>query len=346
MRIQRFALTLAAVTTVASLVAACGSDATGDNDGNGDSGSSSKPVSAKFPHHMPADSLDGKCIQDFVDQAKDTANVDFEITPAGALGGEADVDQNLFEGVFQATLMSNVMMGVWEKSNQVTNLPFVVPNIEVGYKLMNSDLMQPTYDALLKEKGARILGWCHFSERDVAATKAVRTPADLKGMKIRVPETDAFVKTFKALGANPTALPFPEVYNSLKTGVVDAAESNFGDMLGLKFNEVAPYFSRTNHMFTAQAVVVNEDWFQGLSEEQRTALTAAAKKAEETSFQERVATNDALGPKLKEAGITVVEDVDYDAFDAAVSSTRSELAAEYGVEDLLEQVKKFVSEQG
>lgn len=334
MRNRRIALGLAAVTGLASILAACGSSGAAD----GDKG----VVSAKFPHHMTAESSDGKCIQDFADQAKESANVDFEISPAGALGGEADVDQNLFEGVFQATLMSNVLMGVWEDSAQVTNLPYLIPNIEVGRELMHSDVMQPVYDALLEKKGVRVLGWCHFSERDVAATKPVREPADLDGMKIRVPETDAFVKTFASLGANPTALAFPEVYNSLKTGVVDAAESNFADMLDLKFNEVAPYFSRTDHMFTAQAVVVNDEWFQGLSKDQQDALVEAAAKAEETSFKERVATNDALGPKLEAAGVTVVEDVDYAAFDAAVADVRAELAKAYGIEDLLTQVQEFV----
>ncbi|HLV72006.1 MAG TPA: TRAP transporter substrate-binding protein [Vulgatibacteraceae bacterium] len=332
MRIRRIARGLAAATTLSLLMTACGSG----GDGGG--------VSAKFPHHMPADSSDGKCIQDFADQAKEKAGIDFKITPAGALGGEADVDENLFQGVFQATLMSNVMMGVWEESAQVTNLPYVIPDIETGRALLDSDIMKPVYDSLLEKKGVRILGYCHYSVRDIAATKPIRKPADLDGVKIRVPETDAFVKTFKSLGANPTALPFPEVYNSMKTGVVDAAESNFADMLGLKFNEVAPNFSRTSHMFTGQAVVVNEKWFQGLTKEQQDELTKAAKNAEETSYQERLKENEKIVGELKAAGVTVVDDVDREAFDQAVAKVRDELAAEYGVEDLLAKVREFVEE--
>lgn len=333
---KRMTLIVAALTGASLLLAACGSEGNGD----ADKGST---VKARFPHHMQAETLDGICIQDFADQVADSANVEFEITPAGALGGEADVEENLFQGVFQATLMSTVLMGVWEPSAQVLNLPYVIPNIEIGRELLNSDIVQPLYDNLLENKGARVLGWCHYSERNVGATVPVRKPADLEGIKIRVPETDAFVKTFNALGANPTALPFPEVYNSMKTGLVDAAESNFADMLALKLNEVAPYFSATAHMFTGQAIVVNEEWFQSLSSEQQQALMDAAKKAEDTSFEERVAQNEAVISDMKEQGVTHVDDVDLEAFDKAVAATRDELAAEYGVEDLLIAVREFVA---
>ena len=158
-----------------------------------------------------------------------------------------------------------------------------------------------------------------------------------------MPETDAFVKTFSTVGANPTALPFPEVYNAMKTGIVDAAESNFADMLNLKFNEVAPYFSATAHMFTGQAIVVNEKWFQTLGKDQQDALIQAAMRAEESSFAERLAENEAVVEKLADSGVTLVDDVDMEAFDQAVSGTRDELAVEYGVEELLGKVRDFVA---
>src|SRR5690606_41514944 len=154
------------------------------------------------------------------------------------------------------------------------------------------------------------------------AANPIWNPDDVTGVRIRDPETAAFVNTFKSLGANPTALPFPEVYISMKSGVVDAAESNFADMLGLKFNEVAPNFSRTSHMFTGQAVVVNEKWFQGLTKEQQDELTKAAKNAEETSYQERLKENEKIVGELKAAGVTVVDDVDREAFDQAVAKVR------------------------
>lgn len=328
--------TLRHVATVGVLaltlgLAACGSD----DDKSGEGGT----ISAKFPHHMPVGSLDDNCIHEFADAAEADAGIDFEITPAGGLGGESDVEQNLFEGVFEATLMSTVLMGVWEDSAQVLNLPYVIPDIETGRQILNSDLMKPTYDALLADKDTRILGWCHWSMRDTAATKPVREPADFDGMKIRVPETDAFVKTFTSLGANPTALGQPEVYNALKTGVVDAAESNFYDMLQFKYNEVAPYFSKTDHIFVAQAIVVNDTWFQGLTEDQRSALTAAAQKAEDDTFPKRQSLDEDVRSQLDAAGVKVVDDVDIAAFDEAVGTVREELAKQYGVEDLLQQIR-------
>lgn len=321
--------------TLALTITACGGDG---GDGKGDA----TTVSAKLPHHMPPDSLDDKCIHEFADAAADDAGVEFEITPAGALGGEADVEQNLFEGVFEATLMSTVMMGVWEDSAQVLNLPYVIPDIDTGREVLNSDLMQPTYDKLLADKDARILGWCHWSMRETAAGKPIREPADLKGLKIRVPETDAFVKTFSSLGANPTALGQPEVYNALKTGIVDAAESNFYDMLQFKYNEVAPYFSRTSHIFVAQAIVVNDTWFQELTKDQQDGLIDAARKAEEDTFPKRHALDEDVTTQLEEAGVTVVDDVDTDAFDQAVTSVRAELAEQYGVEDLLSRIQSEI----
>lgn len=309
------------------------------DDGGGEA--TGEVIRAALPHHMAADSTDDQCINDFADRANQATNgqITFDITPGGALGGEADVEQNLFEGVFESTLMSSVLMGVWYEPAQVLTLPYVFTDLESAREVLNSDVMAPVFDGLREEKGARLLGWCHFSLRNIAANNPIRTPADLSGVKIRVPETPSFVQTFEALGANPTPLPYPEVYTNLQTGVVDAVDSSFSAMYDTNIHEVAKTFSETKHIFTSQGIVVNEEWFQGLSDDHQAALTEAAQAAEEAHFDKFLDGEAEVVPQLEEAGVDVVTDVDLDAMEEAVSGARDSLAAQYGVEDLLTEIQ-------
>lgn len=301
-------------------------------------------IEATLPHHMAAGSLDDDCINDFTAAVEDQTDggIVFTVTPGGALGGEADVHENLFDGIFEASFMSSVLMGVWHEPAQVLTLPYVFTDIADARDVLNSDLMQPVYEGLLDEKGARLLGWCHFSLRNIAANNAITEPADLAGLRIRVPETPSFVETFSELGANPTPLPYPEVYTNLQTGVVDAVDSSFSAMYDTNIHEVAKDFSETRHIFTSQGIVVNEEWYQSLTPEQQQILSDAARTAEEEYVTRFIETEEEVIPLLEDAGVTVTRDVDIDALRDAVADARASLASRYGVEELLADIEAML----
>jgi TRAP-type C4-dicarboxylate transport system substrate-binding protein len=112
--------------------------------------------------------------------------------------------------------------------------------------------------------------------RSIYAKRPVRTPADMKGLKVRVQPSDLMVDEIKAMGGTPTPMPFAEVYTGLKTGLVDAAENNLPSYEETKHFEVAPDYSETQHAMTPEVLVFSKKVWDKLTPEEQTAIRKAA----------------------------------------------------------------------
>jgi TRAP-type C4-dicarboxylate transport system substrate-binding protein len=153
-----------------------------------------------------------------------------------------------------------------------------------------------------------------FGVRHVLGSKPVRTPADMAGMTLRVPPSPIMLETFTALGARPTALPWGEVYNALQTNVVDAAEANYGSLVGSKLYEVRKVLSTTAHQTMYVAMVTSTDFFKSLPPDLQTVLLEEGRKAGAELTQLTLASDAAYADEMKKAGVQFVTDVDNKAF--------------------------------
>ena len=173
---------------------------------------------------------------------------------------------------------------------------------------MNGPIGDQFNDTLVKARGMRILGTTYYGTRHITTTsKEVKTPADLVGFKLRVPENDVFKAMAEAWGARPTPMNFGELYLALKQNVVDGQENPLPTIKSGKFDEVQKYLVLSGHIITPRLVVVNEAFWQGAHARRpqdhrgRGAGRASRGRTRSCIKQER-----ALVDTFKAAGMTVI----------------------------------------
>ena len=173
----------------------------------------------------------------------------------------------------------------------------------------------------LEGKGLKVLAYWENGWRDVTNSRApVKTPADLKGLKIRTNNSPMNIAAFKVFGANPIPMPFAEVYTGLETRTIDAQEHPINVVWSAKFFEVQKFLSLTHHAYSPLLVVINKAKFDGLSPEFQQALVSSAQEA--GNYQRKLVAEDQqkIIDGMKEAGVEVITDLDRKAFSDALGN--------------------------
>jgi tripartite ATP-independent transporter DctP family solute receptor len=175
-------------------------------------------------------------------------------------------------------------------------------------------------------KGYRILAvWENGFRHITNSKKPIVKPADLAGMKLRVPGGQWRVKMFKAYGANPSPMAFSEVFTALKTGVMDAQENPLIQIYSAKFQEVQKYLSLTSHVYTPAYVLVGKEKWDKMDKAQRDQIAAIAKETQAYVYEQAAKFDTELLGKLKAAGMQV-NDPDRAAFVAASKAIYEEFS--------------------
>ena len=165
------------------------------------------------------------------------------------------------------------------------------------------------------EMGIQLLDACYLGTRQINLREArdVKTPADLAGVKLRMPSSDAWLFLGQALGANPTPLPFGEVYLGLQAGTIDGQDNPLPSVEAAKFYEVTKQIVLTSHLVDAINVAVNNQTWEQLTDEEQTALTEAAVASCDWNNEKRLADEARLVSFFEEKGLTITTP-DVDAF--------------------------------
>ncbi|TAG49952.1 MAG: TRAP transporter substrate-binding protein [Betaproteobacteria bacterium] len=197
--------------------------------------------------------------------------------PSSQLGQEKDTIEQTKLGAID---LNRVNMGPFNNivpETVVPSMPFVFRSVEHMRKVVDG----PIGDDILKSFEAHgFVGLAFFDSGARSfynSKKPIRTVDDLKGMKIRVQQSDLFVDTMRALGANATPMPFGEVYTSLKTGVIDGAENNWPSYESTKHFEVAKFYSINEHSMSPEVLVMSKRSWDALSAEDQAIVRSAAK---------------------------------------------------------------------
>lgn len=180
---------------------------------------------------------------------------------------------------------------------------------------MESDIGQEFKQTVSDEMGIQLLSVCYLGTRELNLRKQmdVQTPADLEGVKLRMPSSDAWLFLGEALGANPTPLPFSEVYLGLQTGTVDAQDNPLPTVEAAKFYEVTEQIVLTDHLVDGLPMALNNQTWDKLDEEQKAHMVEAAQAACEWNNERRYAEEDRLVEFFESEGLTVTTP-DVDAF--------------------------------
>lgn len=257
--------------------------------------------------------------------------------PDGQLGGDVDLTAAVRAGNVDIALVgTGAASSAVAPALQVTVLPFIWKSRDTFW----STVTGPVGDKLLGTldgAGIKGLAFGTFGERGfITKGFAVNGPDDLKGRKIRVTQSQVYLKTMEAMGANPVPLPYAEVYTALQQGAVDGVETSDWAMVEAKFYEVATDMSAANHYIDSAVFLMNKAKFDALTPDQQKAMIAAARAGGQTMFEEISKTTDSAIGVMEKAGLKITHP-DPAKFTPVIAPVYKMVADDVG-QDLIDEV--------
>ncbi|WP_299425862.1 TRAP transporter substrate-binding protein [uncultured Shimia sp.] len=256
---------------------------------------------------------------------------------AGVLGNQPDAIEQLRLGVLDFAVFSLGQMGRAVPETDVVSLPFIFKGVPEMYELMDGAGGEALASAL-EEKGIVPLGYYDAGARSFYnSIRPINTPDDVSGLKVRVMSNDLFVGMVEAMGGNATPMAFSEVYQSIKTEVVDGAENNPPSYESTNHYEVAKYYSLSQHLIIPEVLAISKKTFDALTPEQQEIVREAGRNSTELQrklWKEREA---ASMDKVKAGGVEVNQVADKGAFQAAMKPVYDDyLAANPQMQELVD----------
>jgi tripartite ATP-independent transporter DctP family solute receptor len=243
---------------------------------------------------------------------------DIDVYANETLGAQQEAIQLVSDGTVEMAIVSGTQLENLNEDFRVFNLPQVFDDVEHQMKVVGDEEITGELYSSLEDQKITVLGGFTQGTRSVYNTeKPVNTPEDLAGMKIRVQESDVHMKMIELMGGSATPMAFGEVYTALQSGVLDGAENNEISYLTQKHNEVAEYFSNTNHLVGLDYLVINTDVVAEMSEEDRAAFDTEWDAAVTEHTDLWLSETEAAIKELEATG-TKFNDVDAEAFRTAL----------------------------
>jgi tripartite ATP-independent transporter DctP family solute receptor len=233
-------------------------------------------------------------------------------------------------GAIQICRVSVGPVGTIVDELNVFNLPFIFRDEAHMRKVIDGPIGAELLDRITGAPNSRLvgLGWMDAGTRNVYAKKPVKTPADLKGQKIRMMGNPIFVETMNAMGGNGISMGFSELYTALQTGVVDGAENNPPTLLTHNHFQVSKYYSLTGHLIIPEIFVFSRRSWDALGKDDQALIKKVAREAqaEQRELWDRMVADSV--EKLKAAGVQFV-DVDKKAFYEATRPIRDRYGSKW-----------------
>ena len=254
-----------------------------------------------------------------------------EVHAGGDLGGELEMTKACVNGSLDlAVTASNVVANIVPELG-LLDAPFLFRDAAHARGVLDGPI-GAEYADMMHLKGVNLLAWAENGLRHITANRPIRKPDDLRGLHIRVPQSDVMIEAFKALGANPEALPFPQLYEALRTGRFEAEENPVPTIVAAKFNDVQKCLNMTGHVYSAAMFIASPDLLEDLDEAQRAALFAAA-KAGAAASRDTGSRGEHDGIEvLRAAGMSIVTDIDRIALATAAKPALDATAKRLGAD--------------
>jgi C4-dicarboxylate-binding protein DctP len=307
------------------------------------------PIVIKFSHVVAADTPKGHGAQRFKELAEQATNgrVKVDIYPNSQLYKDKEEMEALQLGAVQMlapSLAKFATLGV--KEFEVFDIPYIFPSKKALYKVTEG----PIGASLLKKLDSKgIIGLAYWDNgfKVMSANKPLHTPADFKGMKMRIQSSKVLDAQMRALGANPQVMAFSEVYQALQTGVVDGTENPPSNFYTQKMHEVQSNLTVSNHGYLGYAVIVNKKFWDGLPVDIRTALEGAMKDASKYANEIAQRENDQAMEGVLKSGKTKVyklTDQEQLAWRKVLLPVQKEMESRVG-KDLIDAINKETAEK-
>jgi TRAP-type transport system periplasmic protein len=206
--------------------------------------------------------------------------INFVLHKNSELGLEKDYFAYMNQGVsVDYAIVSPAHMSTFSKAAPFVDAPFLFRDLDHWNKVLDSDALKPVADEVAAKADVLWIGYAGGGTRNIFANKPLRNMADLKGLKIRVQGAPIWSKTFAAAGMAPTVIAYNEVYNAIQNGVIAAGENEAAGVEQMKFYEVGPDLSLTQHAITVRPIVFSGKTYKKLPKDLQEAIIKAGKEA-------------------------------------------------------------------
>jgi len=236
----------------------------------------------KFGHVDPAEwqsSKKGAAGVIFKNIVEGETDITVELFPAKALGDEGDLVQQAQEGTTHMAMVSGAMAKVCKVAD-VLNIPYTFASATIAWDVLDGPFGKELADYCLQKTGLRTLAYGETGFRNFTNNvREIKSPADMAGLKFRVQPIPLYVEMVKGLGGEPTPIAWSELPNALSTGVVDGQENPVGVIYNNKLHKLQKYLVLDGHVYAADFILINDDFFQSLPKNDQAIISKAARIA-------------------------------------------------------------------
>ncbi|MFP6765797.1 MAG: TRAP transporter substrate-binding protein, partial [Planctomycetaceae bacterium] len=197
---------------------------------------------------------------------------------------ELGLEKNYFEYMSQGIsvdygIVSPAHMSAFSESAPLMDMPFLFRDVAHWNRVLESDALHPIADEVSRQADVMLIGYAGGGIRNLIASRPVTSMQELKGLSLRVMGAPIQTRIFQAIGASPSVIAYSEVYNAIQTGVIDAAENEAAGLQQMKFYEVGPEISRTQHAITVRPLTFSGKTFRKLPLDLQAAILKAGREA-------------------------------------------------------------------
>lgn len=310
-----------------------------------DTAKPAEKVSLKLGHLDPSTATNAYQIfcEAFKANLAEISGDTIEVTIYGdaQLGGEIEMFEALSLGDLDMCIITNNYYSNFVKDFMVFDLPFLFANYDEEYRVVDDpEVLGYLQNKVFDEYGVHLLTYADTGFRYIVNNRnPIATVADIQGLKIRLPESSLYVKTFEALGANPTTMAFSEAYTAVQQGTVDGLEITCSAIYSGGYYQICKYLSKTAHFCSPITLNMSDATWNKLSAEQQAFVMEAAQKARDESRIKVRENVDKMMAEMADAGCEINELADVSEFQTATAPVLDWIRTEVG-DELLDIVLK------
>lgn len=300
MRFTAAALTLG---LMAGMLGGCGKE--GDPGGTSDGGSGQAKVKFKLANMYADDSYEAKSMYKFKEIVESKSdNIKVEVYTNAVLGSEETIADSVRQGTVEMGVIGTTM-GSYLPYFSIPEYPYLFDNYEEAKKVMSDPEFVKMTTKGTEDNGIKFLGYSPAGYRMITSNKPIKSMADLKGFRLRVPNIPIYLDWAKNLGVNGIAMSLSELFTALEQKVVDGEENPYNVIIANKYYEVQPYALESRHILTSHGWFVNQKWWDSLGEDNQKILSDAAAEAIDSCWTETEKGEQEEAAYLKEKGVTI-----------------------------------------
>ncbi|MCG8558658.1 MAG: TRAP transporter substrate-binding protein [Hyphomicrobiales bacterium] len=272
--------------------------------------SAAAETTLRLGHVLPANEIQAEAAQLFADRVAELSDgaVKIQVFGGSALGNDRDMVEGLNIGTVDLWVGGAGVLTAASQTAAIFTVPFMFDELAQFQKVYDGEIGATISKRIAAESGHRILAYWMRGPRWLTTKSRVDTPADLKGLKIRVPDSPVFVRSWQQLGAAPSPMAFGEVFTALQQGVIDGQENPLSLIYTARFSEVIDYLVKTQHVLEPIVMVMSARRLKALDPKvQKVLLDASNGKAKSFVADRVTAGEEAFIKKLVDQGMTLVE---------------------------------------